>query len=148
MDMDMISKIVEAQRKERFESNEQLSLWEFIKKLKVCIDTGKDDKNVVFDFEYLFPTGLNSWRGSYEELALNFGSNEDENEMQLELTEFIKLCEEAIGKTYTGWKGGDFVMSEDTPLWVANMSNSGNTAVVDVLDEGWQVVIITKYMEF
>ena len=31
-----------------------------------------DEAIVRYDFEYLFPTSIDSWRGSYDELALNF----------------------------------------------------------------------------
>lgn len=31
----------------------------------------------------------------------------------------LELAEGAIGKTYTGWKGGDFTMYEDTNVFIA-----------------------------
>lgn len=39
-------------------------------------------------------------------------------------------------------------MSESTPIWVANYGNSGGTALVDVLKEDFQVVLITKYLPY
>lgn len=152
--MNNINKIVEQDRIRRFKDNEQLSLGELIDKLKDCIDINKDNKKVVFDFEYAFPTGLNIWRGSYSELSINYSFNGYDNDYHyndkepLEINEFIKLCQESIGKVYHGWKGGEYTMTEDTPLWVANSGNSGNTAVIDIFDNGYEVVIITKWMDY
>jgi hypothetical protein len=39
-------------------------------------------------------------------------------------------------------------MNENTPIWVANDGHSGNTAVIDVVDDGYQVILITALREF
>ena len=54
----------------------------------------------------------------------------------------------AIGDVFEGYKGGDFTMDKNTPIWVANYSHSGNTAVVDVLDCDYQVILVTGYREY
>lgn len=63
------------------------------------------------------------------------------------IQELLTELKSAIGKEYTGWKGGEFRMDENTPVWVANSGNSGHTAIVDVLDEGWQVILVTEYLK-
>ncbi len=137
-----------ARRAESMAQSDQLTLGEIISKCEAIADLDykcSDDEGptVTFDFEYIRPTGIDSWRGIYAELALGFSSKCDE----MPLSIFIELLKDAEGKTFTGYKGGDFTMSRHTPVWVANYGNSGNTAVIDIVDARWQVIIITGYRE-
>lgn len=99
------------------------------------------EKTVHFDFAYFFPSGISSWRGAYEELALTY-SNSGE---ALTVSKFIQLLKDAVGQTFTGYKGGEFVMTESTPVWVSNPSEACHTAVFGVRDAGWVIVIETGY---
>lgn len=146
-----------AARKKRFLTSAQLSLGEMISKLKPIVEKQKDrvvmgkteEATVQYDFEYLFPTSIDSWRGIYAELALNFVVCDyfDNKQIPMNVSDFLKMLEGCIGKEFTGYKGGEYEMGLDTPVWVANYGHNGNTAVVDILDEGYQVIIITAYME-
>lgn len=117
-----------------------------ILKLEPIVKNQKEgeEATVRYDFEYLFPTSINSWRGSYDELALNFETQGEE----MKVSDFLKMLKDCIGKEFTGYKGGEFVMHKGTPIWVANYSHSGNTAVIDVVDNGYVVILITGYREF
>jgi hypothetical protein len=61
------------------------------------------------------------------------------------------MLTEAIGKTYTGYKGGEYVMGKVTPVWVANYGNcdpeefnsSAGVVGVSVLD-GVLLVHVTE----
>lgn len=69
---------------------------------------------VVFDNGRV-PIGLSSWRGRYEELTLDSDSAD-----QAEPPTVAALLTDAIeadGKTFQGYKGGDFVMSRRTAVW-------------------------------
>jgi hypothetical protein len=59
----------------------------------------------------------------------------------------LKLCEEADGKTFTGYKGGDYHMDRSTPVWVANHNESGSTAIVDIRDGGWRTILVTTSID-
>lgn len=107
----------------------------------------EDQPTVHFDFEYLFPVSLISWRGSYAELSLTFASGETK-ERPMKASVFLELLREAVGKTYEGYKGGDFTMSKHTPVWVSNYGHSANTAVIEIVDDDYQVMLITGYREF
>ena len=142
---------VKAIRTKEFNQSNQLSLGELILKLEPMLKkTGRseDEPNVVFDFEYLFPISLDSWRGSYEELAIGFEIDSSKDRSPMSLVAFHELLTSAIGGTYQGYKGGQFVMHKNTPVWVANYGNSGNTGVFDVVDKGYEIVIITGLCEF
>jgi hypothetical protein len=123
-----------------------LTLGELIDKLESLDTLPDDDREVVFDFEYLFPTYFSSWRGNYDELALGFSSHEEGDKAKT-ILEFKAMCKGTVGETFHGYKGGDFVMDESTPIWVANYKNSGSTALVGVIDEGHKIVLLTEYKQ-
>lgn len=127
--------------------SDQLTLGGIIKKLVPIVENQKereDEATVCFDFADTFPTKIDSWRGSYAELALNYTSEGEE----LRVTDFLNLLKSTVGKTLKGYKGGDYTMDENTPVWVANWGRSGNTAVIEVVDDGYQVILMTGYREF
>lgn len=143
----ILNNAVAAKRAEDMKTSAQLTLGELILKME-----GKSaDKPVVFDDGKHFPTYLGSWRGSYCELAL--GYNEYETEKPMNGAEFSEKLKEAVGKTYTGYKGGDFLMGKTTPVWVANYGESmgfreetedgHNTAIVDIVETDDAIVLQT-----
>jgi hypothetical protein len=146
-----LNRAIAESRKARMEQSDQLTLGELIAKLEPIaanqqgvIELHKHEATVRYDFEYLFPTSIDSWRGSYAELALNYKTDGEE----MFISDFLKMLKEAVGKTFEGYKGGEFLMDEDTPIWVANYGNSGNTAVIDVVNNGYCVILITAYREY
>lgn len=94
--------------------------------------------DVQFDFCYLAPTTVNSYRGYYDHLALGWSEPSGWPTVATVLAEL----QSAIGKTFEGYKGGDYKMDRDTPLWVANYSHSGGTGIVSITVEGEHSVII------
>ncbi len=118
--------------------NGVIRLGSFIEKLKAC----QQDKSVQFDFYGFVPTTLGSYRGYYDHLAFGFASQGDPK-----VSEILAACEEAMGKTYEGYKGGDFTMHADTPLWVGNYGESRNTAIVGVEESGWAVILNTAFVD-
>lgn len=152
-----VDEMMKSARAKSLAESDQLTVGEIIAKLEPIIENQKkrmadgkrEEATVVYDFEYLFPTRIDSWRGIYAELALNFVDNDrgGSNEKEMTVTEFLEMMKSVIGKEFTGYKGGEYTMSESTPVWVANYGNSGNTAVIDIVDYGYKVVIITGYRE-
>jgi len=146
-----ISNQIIARRKGVLANSDQLTLGELILKLEPIAKNQKGvqekyghEANVQYDFEHLFPTALDSWRGDYSELALNYQSDGE----RMDVGEFLQMLKDAIGKEYTGYKGGEFAMGKHTPIWVANYGNSGSTAVIDVVDGEHTVYLITGLREY
>lgn len=145
---------VRKMRAASFEKSEQLTLGELIALLKdIPLEYSDEPVTVSFDFGTAHPAGLSSWRGSYDELAINYnlGGYDNNNADQFahtDLKDFMEELRAADGKVYEGWKGGDFVMSLNTPLWVANNGNVGNTGVVGIRNNNYEVVILTAYCEY
>ena len=102
-------------------------------------------KTITFDFAYSVPGLLHSWRGDYKELSIHPSFD---TEIEVYAEDFLKVLESAVGEYFTGYKGGEFYMSNDTPLWVSKTDMSGNTAVIGVYDEGYNIVILTGYCEY
>lgn len=63
----------------------------------------------------LVPTGFDSYRGYYEDLALNF-----DTKGICEVKTLLKWAENTVGKTLLGYKGGEFYMGWKTPVWLSN----------------------------
>ena len=141
-----IQNAIKASRANTMANSNQLTLGELILKIEPIAKNQKESEEatVKYDFEYLFPTTIDSWRGSYDELALNF----EASGCQMKVSDFLKMLKDCIGKTFTGYKGGEYKMHKGTPIWVANYSHSGNTAVIDVVDNGYEVILITGLCEF
>lgn len=123
-----------------------------LEKMSTFDNSGKFEKTIVFDFGSAIPTVINSWRGSYEEMALGYVlTGYDSNSKHfndIKITEFIKMLKESIGKTFEGWKGGDWLCKESTPLWVANNGNNDHSIIVGLYDEGFQIVLLTGYTDY
>lgn len=101
------------------------------------------ETSIKFDFVHFRPDGtIHSYRGDYAQIALGYGTDGDPKVGQI-----LKLCEDAIYKDFTGYKGGEYTTSEKTPVFVAKKDESDGTAVVDVQDHGWIVTLETAYFD-
>lgn len=83
------------------------------------------------DPELLLPRLENphSYRGYYSDLAF------ERSDGFRKASEILSDCLSALGKTFEGWKGGDFLMSEDTPLWIATEGCCGQK-IVEINPDG------------
>ena len=148
----MLHNAVAAGRAEQLKNSPQLLLGEMILKL----ENVKDKRKQLFiDIMDKRPMGIDSWRGRYDELSITtetFGSyNTEEIEMQFPgmtfykkkeigkanptVQEWIDVLKEAIGKTFTGYKGGDFTMGKGTPVYLAEYGSSSFQIDNEPLDE-------------
>jgi hypothetical protein len=122
-----------------YNKTKQLTLGQLIKKLESYVLY--ENKIVIFDFPgYFSPNGFISWRGSYNELSIEYS-----HEPKL-LSDLINEAKEALNICFNGYKGGEYFMHKKTPIWVANFGEAGNTGVLDVIDEGYQVILVTSYV--
>lgn len=94
-------------------------------------------KPVVFDFDGVSPDGMHSFRGYYEQLALGY------SEGTTSAGAFSAACDGAIGTTFEGYKGGNYRMWFDTPVWVSNYGRAEMRGVVGVEELEGEVVIKT-----
>lgn len=123
-----------------------LTLGEVIDELK----RAEPESTVQFDFCYTAPTTVASYRGYYNELAIGWQAATYDEESgtywPLATTVLIRL-EEAVGKTFEGYKGGDCKMNRDTTLYVANWGDTGGTVISHIEHEHKTVIFHTKKVD-
>lgn len=118
----------------------QMKLGAFIAALEAV-----DDKtiSVQFDFGGFVPDSIMSYRGYYDHLSFDWVVRGNDHSVARVLVE----AKSAMGKVFTGYKGGDYTMHENTPLWVAQYGDCTSTAIVGVADHNYAVVINTAFID-
>jgi hypothetical protein len=106
-----------------------------------ALEAAPPDASVYFDFCRCVPTAVDSWRGVYSEAALGFALPGCHVSAAALLAELRSASD---GRAFTGWKGGDFRYSLDTPLHVDNPGCYTSTALVGVENKEWCIVLHTK----
>ncbi len=142
---EMIDGQMAKERLETLKKSPQLCLGELAARLESV------DPNLEVELDFgARPTTLDSWRGSYCEVAIGFTEETD----KVLAGDFAKSVSASIGATYQGYKGGDFLMGRTTPVWVANYGHSyakdyedDCRGVVGVRVDGGKVVIDTAPCE-
>ncbi|MFB7592381.1 hypothetical protein [Streptomyces sp. NPDC056169] len=71
-------------------------------------------------------TNPHSYRGYYDELAF-------EPATDVPVADMLADARSALGATYTGWKGGDFVMRGYTDCWLAEEGSAGGETLGPLL---------------
>ncbi len=89
-----------------------VKLGELVTILEGLVDTTHDDLN---HFSFHYP---HSYRGYYDRLAFEPSSGESWESM-------LSDAKDALGRTYQGWKGGDFTMTENTLCYIAMEGSTG-----------------------
>lgn len=80
-----------------------------------------------------------SYRGIYAHLALENGTAyhsgfEEQGYVKHETVgELLETCKGTVGQTFQGYKGGDYEMGVDAPIWLAEWGESSGIALVDVV---------------
>ena len=69
-----------------------------------------------------------SYRGYYEQLAF-------ELEPSVTVEKMLKTAKSCLGKTFTGYKGGEFTMDHDTDTWIAAYNSTGSEITYGLLDQ-------------
>ena len=127
----------------------QLNLEQFIDKLKKlnAYLPIRYDRNIVdsdyyrFDFvneggKTAYPGLGGSYRGYYEHLA--FDILDSPTTVEWILKEAVK----SIGSTVYEYKGGDYAISRETPLWAAQYGENSQVMIVDVYATDDEAVIV------
>ena len=120
-----------------------MELKEIIEKLK----GQPQDNKIQFDFGGFAPTEFSSWRGSYDQLAIEYDKCHWDKEA-MTVKDFIKKCEEIDGKVFTGYKGGDFKMNLNQIVWVSNYGEATDTIIYDVIEKSYYTLLVTKQEDY
>lgn len=145
-DQKIMDNLMADERFNRMKTSTQLMLGELI----ILLENVKNkDLPVIFDYGEYRPICLDSWRGAYGELAINYSDKES----PISCAKLLKELKEAIGKTFEGYKGGDYVMGKNTPLWAANYGTSlawcgDSRGIIGIEEREDFISITTEKMEY
>ena len=95
---------------------------------------------VKFDRNYQYPDREMSYRGYYSDLAFSWADKE------CSVSHLLLMCKRSINNTYEGYKGGDNLMDEKTPLWAACYGDTGRAIIGITLTEQ-MVILNTKQID-
>jgi hypothetical protein len=137
---------------EIYARTEPLRLGQLIKELKEVADADgtvprmeKAEKWVVFDWDYRVPVDLYSYRGYYDDVAIEAKLVGPRN---ADLGSFIKMLEDRVGDDMEGYKGGTFEILLSCRCWaVEDDSHAPGVGIVGVFDRGYEAVICTRVFE-
>lgn len=109
-----------------------LSLGEFVTLLR---EAGKDPnwKNVIFMFGGKPNMKVHSYRGYYDHAALGWSGGDYGTSSGVDANELADAIEAQYGSYMSGWKGGEFLIHKNIPLWCANDGCFG-PAIVGIED--------------
>ena len=96
---------------------------------------------IKFDWNGSSPKSPDSYRGYYSDLAFESRSE------PTTVGSFIADCRRSVGATFEGYKGGDFVMMRDTPLWASEWGHSSGRAIIALAIGDDTVILVTKELE-
>lgn len=155
----MVDTMNETASQER--SNYHLTYGDLVKALKAAPADATFDERI---------TGIGSYRGYYIDIALftdeegleyedceftgeystgEYGQWSQEHrhfikEIPTNANELGNLLESIIGKDFVGYKGGNFTITEDKPLWFESQSNCSSSIAVIGIDS--ELKLQTKYL--
>lgn len=95
------------------------------------------------DPDKIVPLGFNnphSYRGYYDQLAFEPVSN-------VTIGEMLNCAKQSLGKTFEGYKGGDYIMYEYTDVWISRYGWNDGEKIGFVLMK-YMVGELSKWQEF
>ena len=105
-----------------------------------------DDNYDVVDYSYQLVSSdfkCDSWRGSYNLPSVGYVALDISNSVKVfTVQDVIKNIEESEGLEVSGWKGGDFTLSMNDMIYVANQGESNNAITFVDIEELPDVVIL------
>jgi hypothetical protein len=88
------------------------------------------------------------YRGFYSDLAIVPSETPISRRMpEYTVKVLLDRLRMAIGKEFTGYKGGEFVMQSHTPVWVSEYGCADGLAVKGVEERDGKVVILTEQVD-
>ena len=99
----------------------------------ICIHSYKLGRVLAYANGNLNPKlEVNSYRGYYCDLAIATTTDPDEI---CRTKDFGELLKRTIDTPLTGYKGGNFLMGKDTPLWLSDYGEYTGLAIMDASED-------------
>lgn len=84
---------------------------------------------------------VRSYRGYYEQLAIEPGEVTTAGEL-------ASALDAAVGATFYGYKGGNYTMSRNTPVWFSGYGEATGCAITGVVETDRAVVLMITEEEW
>lgn len=94
----------------------------------LIVELEKIDGNKIVKFGFGEPM---SYRGYYEDLAFT-------PERDVKISDMLNYAKSALGKTFTGYKGGEYKMEDWTDCYIAEYGTSYGDMIGPTLMSYWQ----------
>lgn len=133
--LDAIAKAASFSAHEASAQAGQVTLGELVARL----ESADQSKPVKFD-NGKSPGHFNSYRGYYDMVAISWGE-------KCSVGQFLELAKNAVGRTFTGYKGGEYTMTKMTPVWVSEYGRCSGVGVIDVDTSGDTVILKTAVID-
>jgi len=122
----------------RERSKYQGTIGALIKDLEAVTDKSLPVKS---DMGWVPSASVLSYRGYYSDLAIDRGGPE------CTAAELLGVLRFALGNTYEGYKGGDYKMTDTTPVWLSSYGECSAIAIMSARQDEGQVTLVTKLIE-
>ena len=141
---EIMDKFCEGEMYKRVATGQNMS----IKGLIDALDGVKDKTAKVYIHDGRGVCTIESYRGFYSDLSIvpsetPIGSRQKEYTVK----DLLDRLKSSIGEEFTGYKGGEFVMQNHTPVWVSEYGCADGLAVKGVEVKDGKVVILTEYVD-
>lgn len=125
----MLQKIIDelSRQKQELRKKEMFTLGDLINELEKF---PKEWKVYIKPF-HLIPQNFTSYRGYYSDLCLTY-TTRDESKERTTVGSLLAMAKEVDGKELLGYKGGEFLMNKETPIWVSDSDFSTGVAIASV----------------
>lgn len=122
-----------------------LTLGPFIEQLELVSKVDSGGLPVVTDGGIGLSANIISYRGYYSDCAIRPAAA---NDHCATVAELLDKARAVFGHTLEGYKGGNYLMGANTPLWVSGYGVCDNLAVMSMVVKDKQLVLNTKYVPF
>lgn len=118
-----------------------MTLGSLIEKLEKCKN---QESHVYFVFGSMKVGHLTSYRGFYEQLALTTSKSDKTKTVE----ELLKICKEAVGGLFEGYKGGTYTAGLDSEVWASDWGFNTSCTIKDVIDKEYAVYLETCFQDW
>lgn len=105
-----------------------------------CLQGMRGDWFITFD-NGPSPGMIHSYRGYYEDLAI------EPSEKKITVEEFLKAAKIALGQTFEGYKGGDYLATDRTPLWCSEYGRADGRAIMNAVSANGRALLYTRQID-
>ena len=126
-------------------TEKQMSISEFMETIRKICDEGKGHYRAVLEHTKMIRSTLQC--GRVQQDTCPYTHFDPEEGKPCLISDLLERAESAQHETFEGWKGGEYTMSPETPLWADDAGESDGMAITGLKKEGDRYIITTVKIE-